>query len=360
MRNTIIGAFGLCLLFGTAYAQDRNLPGYIVRVSGDTLRGLLQEQTMDEAARTVLFRPAGETGYHRYTPAEVRAYQFDGGDLERAITYSDTREEQPVVRSGFAKLLVAGEYDLYSFTEKEVLFFLARKDSSFYLIYDDDLHTTPAIPGNFRNELNFFSASCEAARRDVERITFNSGSMVAFFQRVDACSNPGKAVSTYYQKAKGKAAFFAYVGGIPLGNTSQFTAEAGLRLTWPKVSPNVSLNIGLRYADVVKRVSNPTYLFGGITYPETYKIKSLPVTFQYGIPLGIVRPFFYAGLSFTLVDVTSPVPEVYRDADHSTGVAFVVGAGVEVRIIHWLWARAEWRNEFIAQQPTVGLALTLP
>jgi hypothetical protein len=61
-----------------------------------------------------------------------------------------------------------------------------------------------------------------------------------------------------------------------------------------------------------------------------------------------------------LVDVTSPVPEAFRDADHSTGVAFVAGAGVEIRIVHWLWARAEWRNEFVAQLPTVGLALTLP
>ncbi|HEV3327504.1 MAG TPA: hypothetical protein VG052_17935 [Puia sp.] len=360
MKNTFVLAFGLFLLFVSAHAQSPSLPGYIVRNPGDTLRGLLQEQTMDESSRSVLFKSANEASYHTYTLAEVRAYQFDGGDLFRAVTYSDTRLDQPVDKRCFAKLLVAGEYDLYNFTEKEVLLFLARKDSSFYLMYDDDLMTTSGIKGNFRSELNFFSALCDAARGDVERATYTSGSMIAFFQKVDACLSPGKTVTTYYHKQPGKAGMFAYVGGIPLGNKSQFTAEAAFRLIWPKVSPNVSLNVGFRYANVVKRIINPNYQFGGITYPETFQIKSLPVTFQFNITKGIVQPFIYTGLSFVLVDVASQVPEIYRDNNHSTGVAFVVGAGIEVRLLHFLWARAEWRDEFISQWPTVGLALKFP
>jgi hypothetical protein len=360
MKNTFVLAFGLSLLFFTSHAQNSSQPGYIVRVSGDTLHGFLKEQGPDELARQIFFKTtAGEKEYQVFTPAEVKAFQYDGGDLFRAFGYSDNRGTEPIYRTSYARLLVTGEFDLYSFTEKEVLLFLVRKDTTVYLLFDEDIQQSPPVPGNFRNELNFFSASCDAARSDVERTTYNSGSMIAFFQKVDACLNPNKTVTTYYRKDAGKVGMFAYAGGIPLGNKSQFTAEAGLRLIWPRVSPNVSLNVGLRYANVVKRITNPTYLFGGITYPETFQIKSLPVTVQFNISRGIIQPFIYAGLSFVSVDVASPVPEVYRDNNHSAGIAVVAGAGIEVRLLHFLWARAEWRDEFIVQWPTVGLALKL-
>src|ERR1700735_3757315 len=120
MKHPFVLAISLSLLSISAQAQDHSLPGYIVRVSGDTIHGFLKEQGTDESARRISFKgSASENDYQVYTPDQVKSFQYDNGNLFRAITYPDTRKEEgTVTRSCYGKLLVAGEFDLYSFTEE--------------------------------------------------------------------------------------------------------------------------------------------------------------------------------------------------------------------------------------------------
>jgi hypothetical protein len=89
---------------------------------------------------------------------------------------------------------VSGEYDLYSFTERDRLFFLVRKDTSYRLLFDDGIRVGTDNKGNFRNELNFFSVFCEASKSGIESMVYGEQSMMQFFQKLDACLAPNKAV----------------------------------------------------------------------------------------------------------------------------------------------------------------------
>ena len=212
MKNTIVLFLGLCLLFLSVHAQDHSSPGYIVRVSGDTVRGFLKEQGTNESATQISFKATVDAReYQVYTPEGVKAFQYDGGNLFRAIAYADARGAATKYRTNFARLLVTGQYDLYSFTEKDILFFLVRKDSSFYFIFDDDLSQQPMVPGNFQNELNFFAVSCEGPKLQTEKVNYSPGDVAEFFRKLDACVSPTSVVTSYYRKPKGKLSFFAYV-----------------------------------------------------------------------------------------------------------------------------------------------------
>lgn len=363
MKHPFVLAISLSLLSIPSHAQDHSLPGYIVRVSGDTVHGFLKEQGTDESARRISFKgSASDNTYQVYTPAEVKAFQYDNGNLFRGITYPDTRKEEgTVTRTCYGKLLVAGEFDLYSFTEDGVLYFVVRKDDDFYMIYDDDIRSLPYVKGNFRNELNFFAVSCDEAKKEIERADYSMESLVNFFQKLDACVNPNRTVQTYYHKAKGTVGVFAYVGGIPLGQQSQFTAEIRMRVVWPQLDPKVSFNVGYRHATIVTRVVDPSYLVAKIYHQETYQINSLPLTIQYNLLRGAVQPFVYAGLSMLTVNIITDLTLSGADPYYQRwGIAGLVGAGVEVKITHFLKARAEWRYEYMSEFPTAGLALTLP
>lgn len=364
MKNTFVLAIALTVLSFTAYAQDRALPGYIVKVSGDTLRGLLREQGTDESAKRISFKTsASDNDYQVFTPGEVKAYKYDDGNVFRAISFPDTRkEEQTVTRTFYGKLLVSGEYDLYSFTEDGVLYFLVRRDDNFYLIYDDDVRSLPYVKGNFRNELNFFAVSCDAAEKQIERADYSVPSLIDFFQKLDACVNPNKAVTSYYHKAKADVSGFAYVGGIPLGPTSQFVAEARVQMIWPQVDPKVSFNLGVRYVVVNTTLRDPYYNVAKLYDYKNYIVTSLPMTVQYDFTRGVVRPFVLAGLSFSKVTEQTNNPALldYGVLPRASGLAFLVGTGIEVRLMHVLWVRAEWRYEYLIQYPTIGLVLRAP
>jgi hypothetical protein len=366
MKTTFVLACSLCLPFFTVHAQDRSLPGYIVRNSGDTVHGFLKEQGADESAKQISFKASPtDNDYQVFSFNEVKSFQYDGGNLFRTITFPDTRREgETVTRTIFGNLLVSGEYDLYRFTEDGILYFVAQKEGSFYLMYDDDLRSIQYVKGNFRDELNFFAVSCDAVKGEIGQADYSVGSVMQFFQKLNACVNPGKAVATYYHKAKAKAGVFAYAGGIPLGNESQLTAEVRLRMVWPQVNPNMSFNLGFRYAEVIKqKVKDPYYLVATIYHHETWQMKSLPLTLQYNITRGVVQPFVYAGVSLLNVNIVTDDPElinVFSAYYHHYSAEGFVGGGVEVRMAHFLWARAEWRWEDLVQYPTVGLALMLP
>ncbi len=356
----LLSLMALALSFQNAAAQQDDLPGYVVLVSGDTLHGFLKAEGADRLLDQVQFKSSAATDYKTYKPSEARSFQFDNGNLYRAVTFSNVSLDHPVYETHYAKLLVTGEYDLYSFMEKGDLYFVARHDTTYRLIYDDDLHTIPYVKGNFRNELNYFAVFCDASKFGIENILFSEDQVVSFFRKLDACMEPGKTVATYYHKAKAKPGFFAYVGGMDLGSQrSQFTAEARFKLVYPQINPDLSINIGVRYASVEKKLVNPSYLAATIYYQETYSIKSIPLTFQYNLTHGIVQPFIYAGLSACSVDFSS---SVYIDHSgdpyyHSVDIEWLAGAGVEVKLADFLRARAEWRYEYITQWPTIGLAV---
>jgi hypothetical protein len=232
MKNTFVLACGLCLLFFSANAQDRSLPGFIVRNFGDTLHGFLKEQGTDESAKQISFKAsATDNDYQVFGVNDVKFFQYDGGNLYRAISFPDTRKEgETVARTLFGNLLVSGEYDLYRFAEQDILYFVAQRDGNFYLMFDDDVRSEPYVKGNFRDELNFFAVSCDEARRGIGQVDYSVESVMRFFQKLNACVSPGKAAATYYHKPKGIVGLFAYAGGIPLGNNSQLTAELRLRM----------------------------------------------------------------------------------------------------------------------------------
>jgi hypothetical protein len=348
---------GLGLAFFTLHAQDRSLPGYIVRVSGDTLRGFLKVQGSDESAKQISFKAsADDKNYQVYNPDQVKAFQYNDGYLFRAITYADMRaggkvdaRATAVTRICYGKLLVAGEYDLYSFTEQSWLYFLVRKDSTFYLVYDDDLQAAPYSQGNFRSELNFLASGCAVMSKEVESASYTEGGVRAFFQQLDACLRPNQPVQSYHYGVKGHAGFLAYVGGISYGAQSQFTMEARWRWFWPQLDPNLSLNAGVRYVNLNKP-------FSGIQ--TDFKLFSIPVTIQYDLDIlnGRVHPFAYAGLSLVAANVT-PRSDLIA---YGRANGFVIGGGVAVKVYSCLWVRAELRTEYEAQIPTVGAAVILP
>jgi len=349
-------SFALC-----AHAQNTSNPGYIVRINGDTLRGFLKTEVAGDLLNEVKFKTSlDEQDFTVYKTDAVKSFKFDEGNLYRVVSFINALIDSASSRVCFAKLLVTGEYNLYSFMEHGNLYFLAGKEAELHFLFDSELHGESSVRGNYQNELNFFSANCETVRYRIERTSFSEKDMMNFFKDLDACLAPSSVVS-YYHKEKSRANLIAFVGGLPLGNRSQFTADLALRVVNPHINPQFSVNIGLRYADVVKQNLDLDYTVASIYYKETYHITSIPLSFQYNITRSRFQPFVYVGFSATTVDLVSSFPistagDLYY---HKFNMAFLAGVGVEYYIKQWLIAKVDWRYEYLLQYPALGISFKL-
>jgi hypothetical protein len=357
MKSFVL-VIGLSGLFFCARAQDGNLPGYIVKNSGDTVRGLLKQQGSDESAKQISFK-ASETDkdYQVYTPDQLKSYRYDGGNLFRTVICPDRSQQAGAIGGTFfGKLLVTGEDDLYSLSTDGRLYFLVRKGDRFYLLFDENLETMPYVKGNFRNELNFLASGCMAMNKEIERAGYSVSEMIGFFQQLDSCLNPGKPVQTYLHDMGGYSGFTAYMGGISYADRGQFTLEVRWRRVWPQLDPNLSFNIGLRIVDLTKPVETAADPKSFVR--ASYQIVSVPITMQYNVNIlqGRIHGFALAGLSLSAahVDADSVVP------DNSSARGFMIGVGAEAKITHCLWVHVEWCVDYMSQFPTVGLAVILP
>jgi hypothetical protein len=106
----------LFILIGSPSAaaqQSSNfLPGYVV-VSGDTLRGEVQDRIDLENTRSVVFRGAGEAPV-TYMPWEAEAYGFEQGRRFERKTLAPGPEAE--AEALFLQVLVEGEVSLYAFS----------------------------------------------------------------------------------------------------------------------------------------------------------------------------------------------------------------------------------------------------
>ena len=354
---TSLTLLGITLIAHTQTPQS----GYIVRSSGDTVHGYLKEVLIGDLVTQVGFKAhPTDNDFTLYSPDQVKAFQFNDGNAYRARTF--TKPDQTAQQTTYMRLLVGGECDLYSFRDNSILFFLMVRDTTAHLLYDDDLHTIPGVKGNFRNELNFFAVGCESARRGIERLNYSEQELMHYVRELDGCLAPEKSTNTYFHQTKAHWGFFAYAGGIALGdNRSQLTGEARIKLTYPQLKANVSFNLGLRYAHIVRKMQDENYLVATIYHKVTYGMLSIPFTVQYNLTHGIVQPYIFAGIAMMHNTITSDDPyQPYILGDtyyNNWNVSGSVGGGVEVSLTHFLAARAEWRYEDFAQYPTIGLAL---
>lgn len=357
MKSTL-AIFFLSLISIIANCQTEFLPGYVVKNNKDTLKGYLENTTETNLLKKVKFKTDLNASVQIFSQADISSFS-NSGDVYRNIAYLNTSVDNPGWDSNFAKLLVTGTNELYTFIEGDRRFYVVKHDTVTILLYDVSYVSTnePMHPGNYMSRLNLLANECKSAISTSQDIMFNQRDISNFFVKLNNCLSPGSSRSLY-QKSKIVTKVFAYVGLLPLGEQSQFTASAGLRFSSPKISKNTFLNVGLHYSNTV---TVATALNGAnLPYKSTtiVKVYSLPVTFQYNFFNGRVRPYIYGGFSASYIDDKTNGEDniLYAGVQRKFGLAFVVGGSIEARIVAGLSVKVDYHYELVSQFPSVGLS----
>src|SRR5580704_6969727 len=105
--------------------QKEFTPGYVIKISGDTMHGYLQEEIRSEIHSKVTF-----------TPSELKLFKYESGNLYRTISFINTLEDTSKSQTLFARQLVEGVYNLYSYVLQEQTYFVVLGNGESYFIYN--------------------------------------------------------------------------------------------------------------------------------------------------------------------------------------------------------------------------------
>jgi hypothetical protein len=373
VRHLLIAYFLLVGFFSLPYqalAQGNYRPGYIVQLTGDTLRGELQLRSAIRSAQLCRFRtsPTGTTT--DYLPTQLRAYGLDNLAAYRTQLVPKRGVEPSKVL--FVKLLEAGRANLYVYQDKE-------DESHFYLAIGTDTlqelrkFRTKKIVDNqeyeeeqspFRTVLAQAFRDCPSVQHLLPQLPLAQSDLMKLLVRYNACVG-GPATARVQVPQQHSRLRVGIAGGLDATKVNfsrvldrvrdgSFTATSPMAGFFVDlVSPAFNRNLAFRldvlyekqhYADsyVARNVSTVEERAQALFDVSYLK---LPLQVRYHFNTGRFRPFLQAGASLNfllahnaqlrteytsasgkpiITDYSSVLNEVFAHTDYG----LLVGAGL--------------------------------
>ena len=347
----------LCFFHNDVFAQHGFDPGYIINQNRDTVRGFVETTEEKNLSVTVHFKKESNSELKEYTPKDLFGFGINQ-EPYRSVRFRNTTEGD-LMDTVFARQLVSGDYNLFTFVTS-TRYFLLQKDTSIFLLYDESQDGAGNIDrvGNFRNYLNFISVSCDQLKDRYKQVGYGEKSIADFVQQTNNCVS-GKSSQEYgHTRQKLTITPIIFVGGLPLsGQNGFFTGNFSLRMTLPRIDKKLSLNIGVNYSSSTYMTAESKALNPLYQYYTNDKILSIPLTVQYNVLLTRVQPYFYLGFSYSQIKIDNLGSGFWIEPDNNyNSFNVIAGVGVEVRVIYGLFVRAELRVETLFQYPGIGLS----
>src|SRR6516165_1435398 len=115
-------------------AQSDYGPGYILKPNGDTVKGSIFRGTEQDMAEKIKFKADNSNSVQNFSISDINGFGLDN-DIFRKISFQNTTTGDAVTDSSFAKLLVSGFYELYTFERNDRRYYIVKNSAQSYLLY---------------------------------------------------------------------------------------------------------------------------------------------------------------------------------------------------------------------------------
>ncbi len=107
------------------YGQNDWIPGYVIKLQGDTIHGFIENNDAKENVIQCFFRNEINSNTHNYSPEEIIGYRFIEGKFFISKKISDPEFDNPV----FLEFLIKGEANIYHYLGDR---YFIEKDNKIY------------------------------------------------------------------------------------------------------------------------------------------------------------------------------------------------------------------------------------
>jgi hypothetical protein len=356
MKKTIllIQVIFPCILF----SQLTLRPGYIVKNNRDTLKGYIKAFSERQFNDQVFFTGNTKEQPIAYSPDDITGFGFDGENIFSKITYTHPYTFSAATR--FAKMLVDGNYRLYTFFQKDRNFFVINTyEDSTYLLFDDVFSNNSGIVdevGNYKNQLLFLSVPCDTLKGLIDDLPYNQTAIAKYVDRLNKCILPSEQNVIVYKKEKSYLHIYVYAGGLILGQNLEYTGRIIGRITVPALDRNVSINFGVNFMKYHREyLTRNMYSNALATRKIDRSLYSIPLTFQFDFTHGRIKPYIAAGLSLVYLAEKDTQTFLTQVDDNRFGIGFILAAGIEGYITKRLMIKADYNYELYFHYPTLGI-----
>lgn len=358
MRTMILTS--LLMASSTVFCQDVFKKGYIVNNASDTVFGYIKDDLEERWEQAIVFRDDGGAS-KVLSVSDIKAFGFNQGPIFRLIQYVHPLET-PDKQSHFAKLLMAGTYFLFSFREKDKLYFVVQSRDTSYLLYNDQTTQLGEVTehGNYQNFLAFFGRECPKVSATAANVNYTEEAFISYFSSFEKCKGTFNTVLISYSKPKTEKYILVTAGAFAVDKRSEIFSRALIQFIWPGLSRKTSMNTGLSYSRHTDETST-TYSMGKIETKLTTELYELPLLVRYDFFEKRIRPYIYGGgaigvkMEHETVTKVSAYTESFKSDDQSFGATVLLGCGISVSVSRNFLLNLDWHYDLLSHLPAFGI-----
>jgi hypothetical protein len=362
--RTILLSF-LLLISYFLFGQQSYKKGYIINNSGDTIQGYIKEDLDEKLTQSINFKD--QSGMIKmFSVGDIREFEFEGAGNFRLVNYVDPLDSLKR-KTHFAKFMLEGTYQLFSFQRKDNLYFVVVNKDTSYLLYDNIMTPLGGLidRGNYQSLLFFFSRECSKVSNTAANVNFSEEAILSFFVSLEKCNGNTKNTVVHYTKSKAQKNIILSTGGMQWDKRTDISVQALGQFVIPSVSLQASLLTGLVYLRSTHE-STQTYTLSEIKREYETQIYEIPVLFRYDILQKRVQPYIYGGAGIAIKNeeqtstqtslINSSIEDAGKTQDSKFGGTVIVGAGIYVRVTKNFFLNLDWRYDLVSHLPIAGLA----
>lgn len=181
-----------------AVAQNNFQPGYIVQLSGDSVRGEVDVRGKQRMSRLCLFRTAAGAALTQFTPRELKAYGLRQGARYEARAVAAVGAESSALAAGtgvFMEVLAQGKAMLYTYPDADDRTHYGFRQADGPLVELVQTAQTVQVKGlpvkeqtfPFRQVLSAAFADCPAVQPRLVKAVLTDSQLIDIFNRYNYC-----------------------------------------------------------------------------------------------------------------------------------------------------------------------------
>ncbi|HCT30845.1 MAG TPA: hypothetical protein DIW31_08945 [Bacteroidales bacterium] len=337
------------LLFGVAFGQENYLPGYVLTLKGDTLKGYIDYREWEKDKKVVFFKKTLDDAKTQYAPLAIKGFGVNEENYESAIVKTEMSTEYTQdlelgselkieMDTAFLRAAIRGTKSLYYYTNKrmKVQFYVKQNDDFELLVHKRYLRKTRLANtvsvedsslnfdriiikenNNFLGQFRLYFADCPKMYSKINSTKYELNKLQKLFYAYLLCSNADITYNEKRSKSKLKFGIFAGVSLTSLNLTgskyfnditkagykqsTDFAAGVIFDINFLRNSGRWSQSNEILYTtysvegryDVVKSADEYTYTSTSLSY-SYIKLNNM-VRFKY--PMGKLFIFGNAGIT---------------------------------------------------------------
>lgn len=308
-----------------SFAQSNYIEGYVVTLSQDTLRGLIDNKDWERNPKYIRFRKDLTTEPIVYYPWQINSFYLSTNEyyIGRSVSVDKspvdvsrmTYQAPPlIVRDTlFLQASVVGKVSLYYYVDEGLKehFYVQKEGIALdELIFKRMLNEQNQVVSSerYKGQLSFYLSDCPDAKKALEKVSFKLSQLQKLIADYNACIG-STATSGQYAKKLEKLAFRF---GLLAGYSSTVIRFRGNNLENIRFNPSQSPLLGVKLNIQLPRNRRQWSIYNELLY-RPYRVSDhnqlakekyfdlsylkLVTMARWQYPIGLVRPFVNIGIA---------------------------------------------------------------